>query len=389
MKYSKTIWLLSLVSLFTDMASEMLYPIMPIYLKHIGFTLIGIGLLEGFAEAVAGLSKSYFGGLSDRSGKRLPFVQWGYFLSAISKPLMGLFTFTPWVFVSRTIDRIGKGIRTGARDAMLNAAAPTGQNAAVFGFHRAFDTFGAVIGPAFALLYLYFYPENYKWLFFLAFIPGIAAVAFTRFLPLQPEIPGKPKSVNLFESFSYWKNAGNNYKVLCRILLLFALINSSDLLLLLKIKESGQSDTIVIGIYIFYNLIYALASWPAGWLADKLGMRNLMVIGVLMFSIVYIGFAFNHSIVGFLILFIIYGLYAACNEGISKAWISSLVPKNETATAIGTLSGFQSIATLLASSIAGFLWFNFGAIIAFGMSGAVAIIVALLLLLLKGDKKMY
>jgi MFS family permease len=367
------------------MASEMLYPIMPIYLKHIGFTLIGIGFLEGCAEAVAGLSKSYFGGLSDRSGKRLPFVQWGYFLSAISKPLMGLFTFTPWVFVSRTIDRVGKGIRTGARDAMLNAAAPLGQNAAVFGFHRSFDTLGAVIGPAFALLYLYFYPENYKWLFFLAFLPGLAAVAFTRFLPSQSIIPGKPKSVNLFEGFSYWKKAGNNYKVLCRILLLFALINSSDLLLLLKIKESGQSDTIVIGIYIFYNLIYALASWPAGWLADKLGMRNLMFFGLMMFSIVYIGFAFNHSYIGFLILFMIYGLYAACNEGISKAWIASLIPKNETATAIGTFSGFQSIAALLASSIAGVLWFNYGSMMAFCLSGAIAILVALLLFIFIRD----
>jgi MFS family permease len=361
------------------MASEMLYPIMPVYLKHIGFSIIGIGILEGVAEAIAGLSKSYFGGLSDQSGKRLPFVQWGYFLSALSKPLMGLSAFTPWVFIARTIDRLGKGIRTGARDAMLNTAAASGQKAAVFGFHRAWDTLGAVIGPSFALLFLYFYPNNYQWLFFVAFIPGIAAVALTRLLPKQPITPGKPKSINLLQGITYWKNASINYKMLSRILLFFALVNSSDMLLLLKIKESGQSDTVVIATYIFYNLIYALMAWPAGWLADKLGMRTLLITGFLLFAITYFGFAFNTTTIGFLLLFLLYGLYAACTEGVSKAWIASLVPENETATAIGTFTGFQSIAALLASSLAGLIWFSLGAMATFSISGCLALIAAGLL----------
>lgn len=363
------------------MASEMLYPIMPVYLKHIGFSIIGIGILEGIAEAVAGLSKSYFGGLSDRSGKRLPFVQWGYFLSALSKPLMGLSAFTLWVFIARTIDRLGKGIRTGARDAMLNTAAAPGQKAAVFGFHRAWDTLGAVIGPSLALLFLYFYPNNYRWLFFVAFVPGIAAVIFTRLLPKQPIKPGKPKSINFLEGITYWKKAPINYKTLASILLFFALVNSSDMLLLLKIKESGQSDTIVIATYIFYNLMYAFMAWPAGWLADKLGMRTLLITGLLLFSITYFGFAFNTTTIGFLLLFLLYGLYAACTEGVSKAWITTLVPESETATAIGTFTGFQSIAALLASSLAGLIWYSYGAVAAFSISGCLALVAAGLLFL--------
>jgi MFS family permease len=179
---TRTVWILSLVSFFTDVASEMLYPVMPIYLKEIGFSILLIGILEGVAEATAGLSKSYFGKLSDISGRRLPFVQFGYLLSAISKPLMAVFIYPLWIFSSRTIDRLGKGIRTAARDAMLSDEATPETKGQVFGLHRAMDTLGAVIGPAFALLYLYLYPENYKPLFFIAFIPGMAAISFTLFI---------------------------------------------------------------------------------------------------------------------------------------------------------------------------------------------------------------
>ena len=177
MKYiSRTVWILSLVSLFTDTASEMLYPILPIYLKSIGFSIVLIGLLEGVAEATAGLSKGYFGKLSDVSAKRVPFVQIGYAFSAVSKPMMAFFVFPLWIFFARTIDRFGKGIRTGARDAILSEEATAETKGKVFGFHRSMDTLGAVLGPSLALLYLYFYPEDYKILFFIAFIPGLLAV---------------------------------------------------------------------------------------------------------------------------------------------------------------------------------------------------------------------
>jgi len=159
---TRTVWILSLISLLTDTASEMLYPIMPIYLKSIGFSIVTIGILEGFAEAIAGLSKGYFGKLSDNLGRRVPFVQVGYALSSISKPMMAVFTYPLWIFFARTIDRIGKGIRTGARDAILSDEATPETKGKVFGFHRSMDTLGAAIGPTFALIYLIYHPQDYN-----------------------------------------------------------------------------------------------------------------------------------------------------------------------------------------------------------------------------------
>ena len=233
---TRTVWILSLVSLFTDIASEMLYPVMPIYLKEIGFSILLIGVLEGVAEATAGLSKSYFGKLSDVSGKRLPFVRVGYLLSAISKPMMALFIYPMWIFLSRTIDRLGKGIRTGARDAMLSDEATPETKGRVFGLHRAMDTLGAVIGPAFALLYLYLFPGNYKILFFIAFIPGIVAITFTFFIKDKKQEAKKVelKSASFFSFATYWKESVPAYKKLVVGLLAFTLINSSDVFLLLK-----------------------------------------------------------------------------------------------------------------------------------------------------------
>lgn len=361
---TKTIWLLSLVSLFTDIASEMLYPVMPVFLKSIGFSVVLIGILEGLAEAVAGLSKSWFGKMSDASGRRLPFVQAGYALSAISKPMMAMFIYPAWIFFARTLDRIGKGIRTGARDAMLSDEATPETKARAFGFHRSMDTLGAVFGPAIALLYLYFHPGQYKMLFLIAFVPGLLAIIVTRIIKekrKQPTAFSKTAAANIFAFTTYWKQSSPAYKKLVIGLLLFALFNSADVFLLLKMKQTGISDTAVIGIYIFYNLVYALAAYPAGILADKFGLKKIFLTGLLFFVIVYAGFVFNNNLVVFTVLFFLYGLYAAFTEGVSKAWICNIVDKSETATAIGTYTGFQSVAALIASSAAGFIWMQFGA----------------------------
>ncbi len=377
MKYiSRTVWILSLVSLFTDTASEMLYPIMPLYLKSIGFSVILIGVLEGVAEATAGLSKGYFGKLSDNTGKRVPFVQIGYAFSAISKPLLALFIYPLWVFFARTVDRIGKGVRTGARDAILSEEATPATKGKVFGFHRSMDTLGAVLGPAFALLYLYFYPEDYRTLFFVAFIPGLLAVAASLYLKDNRERVVKPKINTPFFSFlHYWKDSPEGYRKLLIGLLAFTLFNSSDVFLLLKAKQAGLDDTMVIGVYIFYNLVYALFAFPLGIVADNFGLKRMYLAGLGMFALVYFGMATNHNIYVFFGLFFLYGIYAAATEGISKAWISNMVDKKDTATAIGTYSGFQSICTMLASSLAGFIWFQFGAGVMFIMAGTATVLV--------------
>ena len=238
MKYiTRTIWILSFVSLFTDVASEMLYPVIPIYLKSIGFSVVFIGILEGIAEATSGLSKGYFGKLSDSRGKRVPFVQFGYALSGISRPLMAIFTFPLWVIFARTLDRFGKGIRTGARDAILSDEATPETKGKVFGFHRSMDTLGAVLGPALALLYLYFYPENYKTLFFIAFIPSVFAVLGSLLIKESKNTVAKDNDktkVGLLSFLKYWKEAPTDYRKLMLGLLTFTLFNSSDIFLLLK-----------------------------------------------------------------------------------------------------------------------------------------------------------
>ena len=363
------------------MASEMLYPIMPIYLKSIGFSIVLIGILEGFAEAIAGLSKGYFGKLSDLSGKRVPFVRVGYALSALSKPLMAFLVQPMWVFAVRTIDRVGKGVRTGARDAILSDQSTAENKGKVFGFHRSMDTFGAVIGPALALLYLYYNPSDYKTLFILALLPGVLAVLATLLLKETFTVP-KEAAVkqSAFSFLTYLKSAPKAYRQLLVGLLLFALFNSSDVFLLLRAKEAGLDDTSVIGVYIFYNLVYALCAFPIGILADRWGLKAIFLVGLGLFVVVYVGMSFELNLVGCLALFACYGVYGAATEGVSKAWISNIAPRHETATAIGTYAALQSLCALLASTVTGYLWYQFGATTAF-LTTAVVTVVALVYLL--------
>jgi len=371
---TRTVWILSMISLFTDTASEMLYPIMPVFLQSIGFSVLLIGILEGIAEATAGLCKGYFGKLSDNSGKRAPFIQLGYSLSAISKPLMILFVFPVWIFFVRTIDRFGKGLRTGARDAMLSDEATPLTKGKVFGFHRSMDTFGAVLGPIAALVFLYFRPNDYKTLFLIAFLPGVAAVSTTLLLKDKKQNRPIVKVPTPFFSFlNYWKVSPPMYRKVVIGLLVFALFNSSDMLLLLKVKQSGMADTYVIGLYIFYNLIYALTAFPLGAIADKFSLKTVFTSGLVLFAVVYLGMAVTANIYIYLALFFLYGLYAASTEGIAKAWISNITDKKDTATAIGSFAGFQSLAAMVASSLAGVIWYWFGAEAAFISTSGVTV----------------
>lgn len=372
---TRNVWILSVVSLFTDVASEMLYPVLPVYLSSIGFSVILIGVLEGCAEAAAGLSKGYFGNLSDNKGRRLPFIQAGYALSPASKPLMVMLAMPLWVFFARALDKLGKGIRTGARDALLSDEATIATKARVFGFHRSMDTFGAVLGPLAALIYLAYNPGQYKALFLIAFIPGLLALGFTIFIrEKQKPATHKPKP-RFWDFIQYWKQSPAAYRKLAGALLVFTLFNSSDVFLLLKAKEAGFDDIQVIAVYMFYNLIYALFSYPMGVLADKLGMRLVYTGGLLVFALVYAGMAFATNIWLVYGLFFLYGLFAAATEGIAKAWISNICDEHHVGTAIGTFTAFQSIAALLASTIAGTVWFYAGSGTALGLTSVAAVLV--------------
>lgn len=376
---TRTILVVSFVSLFTDIASEMLYPVIPLYLSSIGFSAFLIGLLEGLAEATAGISKGFFGNLSDKTGRRLPFVQWGYLLSAVSKPLMVIFSLPVWVFFTRSLDRFGKGIRTGARDAMLSDESTPETKGRVFGFHRAMDTLGAAIGPFAALIYLYYYPQNYKWLFVIAVIPGIIAISLT-FLLKEKRAEKKIKpSKNILEYLNYWKRSVPQYRILIIGLLVFTLFNSSDAFLLLMVKNRGFSDAQLIGVYIFYNLIYALFAFPLGMLADRIGLKNMLILGLLVFIIVYAAIGFTFALWQIALIFGLYGIYSAATEGVSKALISNISGKNEVATAIGFYTSFASIFTMIASSLGGFIWVTFGPRSMF-LTSAAGVSIAVLLL---------
>jgi len=289
---TRTVWILSFISLLTDVASEMLYPVMPVYLRSVGFSVMLIGILEGLAEATAGLSKGYFGKLSDHVGRRAPFVRLGYLLSALSKPMMAVFVYPVWIFLARTIDRLGKGIRTGARDALLSDEATEGTKGRVFGFHRSMDTLGAVVGPAVALVWLSYYPGRYRMLFFIAFFPGLLAIVLTFALKEKARAGDRKKDrVSFFSFLRYWKESPPVYRRLVVGLLVFALCNSSDVFLLLRVKQAGFSDSMTIIAYIFYNVVYAFFAFPFGGLADRIGLKRVFLIGLFVFALVYAGMA--------------------------------------------------------------------------------------------------
>jgi MFS family permease len=365
---NRTVLILSLVSLFADVASEMLYPVIPVYLRQIGFSVFLIGVLEGIAGFTAGLTKGYFGKWSDEIGRRIPFIKSGYFLSALSKPMMGWMALPLWIFSVRTLDRLGKGLRTAARDALLAQNATPATKARVFGFHRSMDTLGAAIGPCIALWLLLRHPGNYTLLFWIAFIPGLLSVALI-FLLKEVRAP-KPTlgRGSFFSYFRYWKIAHPEYRRLVIGLLLFTLFNSSDVFLLLKAREVTGSDSTTVVAYIFYNVVFAGASYPLGVLADRFGKRVVLVGGLLLFAIVYSLFALvQHSVPIVFFGFFLYGVYAGATEGVGKAWLASLAP-TDTATALGFYSSCESCCALAASLIAGALWSSYGPAAAFGAS---------------------
>lgn len=352
---------------------------MPVFLKSIGFSVLLIGILEGLAEFTAGISKGYFGQLSDHSGRRIPFIRFGYLLSALSKPMMAAFNFPLWIFTARTTDRLGKGVRTAARDAYLSDCTTPEHKGKVFGFHRALDTLGAFIGPVLALIFLYFLPGQYRLLFILAVVPGVISISFTLFLKEKRKKATDETKIKtpFFGFIKYIRNSPREYRMLIGGLLAFTLFNSSDVFLLLRMKDIGLSDDQLILVYIFYNLIYAIFAYPMGFLGDRIGMKKTFITGLLLFAIVYGGMVMVSDIWFSLGLFFIYGIYAAGTESISKAWITNISRKTETATAIGSFTALNSVLTMLASIIAGLTWAYAGPKYTFLISAIATILISI------------
>ncbi len=375
-KMPRQVIILGMVSFFTDIASEMLYPVAPIFLASLGASMALVGILEGAASVIAGVLKGYFGALSDKLGKRSIFVLLGYGLSGLIKPLPGFFPSVATVIASRLTDRIGKGVRTSPRDALL--AGHAGENTgAVFGFHRSMDTLGAMLGPVAALLLLYFYPGNYALVYLAAILPSLGAIYFTFLVRDPAETTGKKRE---YSYRKFWSEAPSKYKLLLLLFTIFSFVNSSDVFLILKSRNLFNSDTMAIAGYIFFNFVYAFSSYPAGLLSDRIGKKYIFSIGLIIFSIVYFGFAFNSSQYLLWLLFAFYGFYSAATEGISKAWVSDLIKDTNRGSAIGLLNSLSSFGVMAGSAATGFLWDYYGASIPFMISGIVSLIIAIFIL---------
>jgi MFS family permease len=376
---TKQVLVISGISLANDAASEMLVPVLPLFFAHAGYSFFALGCIEGIADAVAGLGKIYFGALSDKYGKRIPYITTGYALSAISKPCMALVASPIWILFMRILDRVGKGVRTGARDALLNAEAGKEHKGRVFGFHRSMDTIGAVIGPLLALWYLHYHPQQYAQMFAIAIIPGIISIGLSRLLTenSQNTIAASTK----VQITNFWPHASRSYKQAVVLLCAFALVNSSDAFLLLHLSKSGLSDTMTLLIYAAFNIVYVAAAYPMGIFADKIGMYKVLAIGFLLFASAYAVFAVSTKLHILLCAMIIYGIYAACTDGVAKALLLQHTKVENAGKAIGFFTAAQSACIFCASSITGILWQKGYASWSFAISAAISALLAIFLLL--------
>lgn len=354
MKIPKNVFFLGLVSLFNDIASEMIYPIIPIFLTSVLHVPVSIiGLIEGIAEATASITKFISGYVSDRIQKRKIFVTGGYGLSSVSKLLIGLAYSWPFVLFARFIDRLGKGIRTSARDSLLLQSA-TGKNKGfIFGFHRAMDSMGAVIGPLIALVLLFFLKENIRLVFFLAFIPSAIGIILLILFVREKKKPIRAKPVKI--SFR-WKNLNPSFKFFFIVSMVFYVGNSSDAFLILRGQNLGLGVILITLSYVTYNISQTIFSTPAGSLADKIGAKKVFALGLLIFAFVYFVFGIINHPFWIWIIFPIYGVYIAFTDGVSKAYISQFIKEKESGTYFGIYQTGIAIAAFFASFIGGILW---------------------------------
>lgn len=371
-----TVVKLGLVSLFADISSEMLYPITPIFLTTVlGASVSSLGIVEGVAEATASLLKTSAGRWSDRLGRRKPFITFGYLLTALAKPLIGFAGSWPQVLLARSLDRAGKGLRGGPRDALIADAVAEHLRGAAFGWHRAMDTLGAALGPLLAVIYLKYYAEDLRGIFFWALIPGLIAVLITLTVREKRSPPRALPAAKSKWSWA-WSDLSPAFRRYLVTWTVFSLTNSSDVFLLLKTKDSGLSLVTTIFIYCFYNLVYAFASPYLGGLSDRVGRKPLLLSGFLIFALVYAGFAWAVEPWHFWFLFGVYGIYMAATDGVGKAFAVDLIQSDKKATGVGMLGTVTGLATLFASVTAGFLWDHFGASTTFIYGAAGALLAA-------------
>jgi MFS family permease len=380
----RNVIVLSWVSFFQDTASEMLYPVLPLFLTGaLGAPVAVVGLIEGLAEAIASVMKIVSGRLADRRTRR-PLVALGYGLSSLAKPMMGLAQIWPFVLVARVIDRSGKGIRTSPRDALIADDTPDRMRGRAFGFHRAADTAGAVCGPLIGVgVYelLGGHPSDIRPLFYVAFVPALMSVAlvvFVREARATGDVP-RPLSVPLRSEYPrrFWR--------VLAFLTLFGVVNFSDALLILRAKALGLGFVGIIGAYVLYNLTYAGLSYPAGRLSDRVPRRIIFAAGLAVFAFAYLGLGVVTTSVWVWPLLAVYGAFTALTDGVGKAWITDLLPPERHGSGLGLYQGVIGAGSLVAGVWAGLAWHGNGRL-PLVISGT--IVAALAIVLLTSGKRL-
>ncbi|MFN8063985.1 MAG: MFS transporter [Vicinamibacterales bacterium] len=396
--FPRTVWLLGWVSLATDSATEAIYPLLPFFLTQVlGAGAVSLGVVEGAAEAVNSLLKVWAGRASDRRATKRPLVLAGYAISSLARPLIAVATSWLHVLSIRVVDRVGKGIRSAPRDAMLAACTTPDTRGRVFGFHRAMDHSGAVLGPSLATLFLLAYPGQYRTLFALTIVPGIVAIGLillvredgsnppasnlrppTSALPPPVSAPSpdlNPRSSDLAPSVPLPRELTQFFVVLT----LFTLGNSTDAFLLLKLTDVAGSAKYIPLIWAAHHVVKAGVSIVGGSWSDRIGRRRVIGLGWLVYAVVYLGFAVSNTLVPLLGWFFLYGCYFGFAEGTEKALVADLAPAAARGYAFGLYNAVVGVGAVLASVWFGLIWNQFGDAAAFGSGAALSLLATALL----------
>ncbi|HMK61393.1 MAG TPA: MFS transporter [Dissulfurispiraceae bacterium] len=352
--FDRNVTVSGFVSLFMDISSEMIYPLVPLFLANVlGVNKSVIGLIEGIAESTAGMLRVFSGWFSDRIGNRKWLMVAGYGISTLSRPLLALAAGWHHVMGFRFIDRFGKGIRTAPRDAIVAESTVKEYLGRAFGFQRAMDTVGAAIGPAIAFLLMGIFSEGYRVVFWLSMVPAAIAVFLIIFFIREGRRPVANQSSIPKLSLSYFNL---KFKAFIIIAAIFAAGNSSDVFLILRAQQEGISSATIPVVYLTFNVIYALTSVPAGVAADRFGRKKIILIGFIMFAFIYYGFAIADGPKAIWGLFAFYGIFMGISEGVQKAYLASIISADYKATAFGLYNTAIGLATFPASLIGGMLW---------------------------------